>query len=342
MPDRSPPSLVQTLHGDSANPVPDGAIVEAILTGDGVSLRAARWPKTGVASCGTICLVQGRAECIEKYFETVADLRRRGFAVVTFDWRGQGGSERQLSNARKGHVDSFELYIRDLDAILLMMERHCPRPWFALAHSMGATALLLALERGERRFERAALSSPMVKLANIGFPATVRALAAGLDGLGFGGRFIPGGTETSISTKGFEGNRLSGDRERYLRNAAIVLDEPRLGIGDPTVSWVHSAFRAMSELADPAFGSRFATPTLMIYGSTDRLCSAPAVAELGRRLRLCASVEIVGARHEPLMESEALRQRFLAAFDAFIPGELRSSIGPRRQDEPAQAVPDAA
>ena len=41
-------------------------------------------------------LLQGRAEFIEKYGETVGDLRARGFAVYALDWRGQGHSGRVL------------------------------------------------------------------------------------------------------------------------------------------------------------------------------------------------------------------------------------------------------
>ena len=59
---------------------------------------------------GTVCILQGRAEFIEKYFETVGDLLLRGFAVATFDWRGQGLSARRLGNPRKGHVRRFDDY----------------------------------------------------------------------------------------------------------------------------------------------------------------------------------------------------------------------------------------
>ena len=72
-----------------ANPAPDDVVTGAIQTPDGVNLRFARWaPPPGRK--GTVLVLQGRAEFIEKYFETVRDLRARGFAVVTFDWRGQG------------------------------------------------------------------------------------------------------------------------------------------------------------------------------------------------------------------------------------------------------------
>jgi len=98
----------------SKNPVPSGAQTGTIAGYGGVRLRFARWEPTRGPHRGTICLFQGRTEYIEKYFEVVADLRRRGFAVATLDWRGQGGSERLLGNPRKGHVRSFADFDRDL------------------------------------------------------------------------------------------------------------------------------------------------------------------------------------------------------------------------------------
>src|ERR1700682_5019862 len=89
-----------------ANPVPEYVVTGTLKTPDGVSLRFARWaPPPGRK--GTVCLFQGRAEFIEKYFETVRDLRARGFAVATLDWRGQGLSERALPHPFKGLVGEF-------------------------------------------------------------------------------------------------------------------------------------------------------------------------------------------------------------------------------------------
>src|SRR6476469_10538635 len=100
-----------------ANPVPQGATVGTLKTADGVMLRFARWePPPGRK--GTVCVFQGRAEFIEKYFEVVRDLRARGFAVATLDWRGQGMSERALGNPRKGHVRNFGQYQIDLERFI--------------------------------------------------------------------------------------------------------------------------------------------------------------------------------------------------------------------------------
>ena len=62
--------------------------------------------------------LSGRAEFIEKYYETIRDLLDRGLSVAIFDWRGQGGSARQLKNPRKGHIDDFSLYERDFSAFV--------------------------------------------------------------------------------------------------------------------------------------------------------------------------------------------------------------------------------
>src|SRR6516164_10645488 len=130
-----------TLLSIPANPVPEGAVTGKLKTPDGVELRFARWaPPPGRK--GTVCLFQGRAECIEKYFETIRDLRARGFAVATIDWRGQGGSQRALKNGRKGYVRSFAQYQIDLETFVReIVLPDCPPPVFALGHSMGATVL---------------------------------------------------------------------------------------------------------------------------------------------------------------------------------------------------------
>ena len=106
-----------TLISIPANPAPEDVVTGTLKTPDGVSLRFARWaPPPGRK--GTVCLFQGRAEFIEKYFETVRDLRARGFAVATLDWRGQGLSDRALRNSRKGYVRDFSRYDVDLNTFI--------------------------------------------------------------------------------------------------------------------------------------------------------------------------------------------------------------------------------
>lgn len=303
------------------NPVPSQPVITPVTTADGIVLRAVRWRATARRTRGTVLLVQGRAEFIEKYFETVADLRRRGFAVVAFDWRGQGGSQRDLANPRKGHVDDFSLYERDLAAILdqVILPR-CPPPYFVLAHSMGGTILLHALRGKKTPFARLVAAAPMIDIAMVPWPRAARLLSEMLDACGFGASYVPGGGATSISTKPFAGNRLTSDPVRYARNADVAARAPELAIGDPTVAWLDAAYRAMGAFADPNFALEIRTPVLVVAAGADPVVSTPATERFAARLKTGRAIVIPGARHEILMERDGIRDQFWAAFDAFVPG----------------------
>src|SRR3981081_4675374 len=237
-----------TLISIPANPVPDDFVSGTIKTRDGVSLRFARWaPPPGRK--GTVCLFQGRAEFIEKYFETVRDLRARGFAVATLDWRGQGLSDRALRNSRKGYVRDFSRYDVDLDTFVReVVLPDCPPPFFALAHSMGASILLRAAYQGHRWFDRTVLLAPMIALPGMRRSALTRAGVKTLRLMGFGGAYVPGGDASVMMQRPFIGNLLTSDPVRYARNMAVVEAEPALAIGWPAVGRRGSYFNAMRQL----------------------------------------------------------------------------------------------
>jgi lysophospholipase len=133
----------------SGNPVPDGAVAGKVRTPDGFELRFARWDAPAGGK-GTVCVFGGRGEFIEKYFETVGELRQRGFAVAVMDWRGQGHSARQLPDPRKGHVEDFAEYEIDVETFMQQVVLpNCPQPHFALTHSMGGAVVLRAAHSGK-------------------------------------------------------------------------------------------------------------------------------------------------------------------------------------------------
>jgi lysophospholipase len=283
-------------------------------------LRFARWaPPPGRK--GTVCIFQGRAEFIEKYFETVRDLRSRGFAVATFDWRGQGFSERALRNRRKGYVRDFSRYDIDLETFVNeVVLPDCPPPVFALAHSMGASILLRAAHRGHRWFDRIVLLSPMVALPGMRRSRLTRAGVKLLRLMGLGASYVPGGDAAVMMQRPFIGNLLTSDPVRYARNMAVLEAEPALAIGWPTVAWSDSAFKAMRQLQDPSFPAKIRQPMLIIAAGNDRIVSTSAIDEFAIRLRAGSHLSVPGSRHELLMEQDRFRMQVLAAFDAFVPG----------------------
>lgn len=302
------------------NPIPAGAIVAPARAIDGVKLRTARWVPAS-APRGTVAILGGRAEFIEKYFETIQQLLDRGFAVATLDWRGQGGSARQLKNPRKGHIDDFSLYERDLDALVgEVLGPSCPRPWFGLCHSMGAAILLAVARAGRCPFDRLVLTSPMIALSALKRPHFARVAAEALDAIGLGGAFAPGGGSKMVLSGPFAGNPLTSDPTRFARISGVVAAAPELGLGWPTVGWLHAAFRLMREFEDPDFPRRTLTPALVVASGADRVTDTRAAERFASRLRAGRLIVIDGAEHEIMMERDIFRDQFWAAFDAFIPG----------------------
>jgi lysophospholipase len=303
-----------------ANPVPDDAVTGMLKTPDGVHLRFARFaPPAGRR--GTVCILPGRTEWIEKYFETVRDLRNRGFAVAVIDWRGQGLSDRALSDRYKGYVGSFSQFDTDLETFMRdVVLPDCPPPIFALAHSMGATILLRAIARGQRWFDRVVLTAPMLGIAFAQSAGIAGGLLRVVRWAGFGGIYVPGRYPGVLDLRPFAGNPLTSDPVRFARSAAILEAEPALALGGPTVAWADAAFRAMRAMREPSFPARIRQPILIIAAGRDAIVSNVVIEDFAMSLRAGTHLVVVGSQHELLMEQDRYRSQFFAAFDAFVPG----------------------
>ncbi len=302
------------------NPLPEGARPGYFTTSDKVRLRYAIWPKAEGPRRGTICLVQGRTEYIEKYFETIADFRKRGFAVATFDWRGQGGSDRLIGNREVGYVDRFDDYWTDLrcfhSGILLP---DCPPPFYLVGHSMGGLVSLYAASRDRMMFDRVFLSAPMVSLYRMEDKLRRWAgIAEALSFVGLGGLPLARKGDRRPDEVMYPGNPLTSDMLRYARMVETLRAGPELYIGSPSFRWLAAAMRAMLGAGRDDFPGQIKIPLLMLAAARDQIVSTTAIEQLGLRLRTGRHMVIPGARHELFMENDAIRGQVLAAFDAFI------------------------
>jgi len=298
---------------------PPGGRAVWLRASDGVRIRAAVWP--GGAK-GTVLLMPGRTEYIEKYGRAAGDLLARGWSVVAVDWRGQGLADRALPDRMAGHVADFDEYQRDLDAVMdWAAAEGLARPWMLMAHSMGGSIGLRALYR-DLGFRAAAFSAPMWGIAMPAWQRPVAPVLAALAGpLGLGGRYVPGtGPANYVATTAFEGNVLTTDRGMWDYMAAQMLAEPGLLLGGPTLTWLNAALRecaALMRLPPPR------TPALSVLGTLEKVvCPAP----VHRRMAGWANgqLELVpGAEHEIMMEGAAVRKRFFDAAAALYEANRR-------------------
>lgn len=296
---------------------PEGGVAEWLDAADGARLRAAFWAAGGR---GTALVLPGRAEFIEKHYETVGRLRRLGYGAAAIDWRGQGLSRRALPDRRKGHVGDFSEYQRDLDALeAALAARDAARPWILVGHSMGgAIAARRLMQPGRAGGGRAGgiaaaiLSAPMLGLVGPAAGAGARLFARAMTVVKRATDYAPGGGPQALAEAGFETNVLTTDPSRFARFAAFVAAHPDLALGGPTWGWVSAALREMPKLRPTP------TPTLALIGEADAVVSAAAVARYVDRAPDAALTRLNGARHEPFMERSDIQDRAWRAIASFL------------------------
>lgn len=303
------------------NPIPDNAVAGRLRMRDGKWLRVARFAASGRPLKGTVIIVPGRNECIEKYFETIRDLSKRGLGSVIFDLRGQGASDRLIRDRGRGYIDRFESYVGDLEEVFENVALpDCRGPYYMLAHSTGALIALLAAPRAINRVRRMVLLAPLIEFPDT--PVSMKFLrrATGvLKAFGLRSMYMAGGPRPREIAP-FASNKLTTDHDRYMRNQGIYQAHPELALGGPTVGWINAVCRAVETVDDPDFLGRIHVPVMIVAAGADEVVSTPAIERLARRLRAGSLVTIDGARHELLQEADLYREQALAAFDAFIPG----------------------
>lgn len=314
-------SAAAILHATDDNPVPPRARPGFMRSPDGKRLRYALFPAAGRPLKGTVIILTGRNECIEKYFETIGDLSRLGLWSAVMDWRGQGGSERLLRDPQRGHVDSFDDYVTDLDAFFGEVALpDCPGPFYILAHSTGALIALLAAPGLVNRVRRMVLSAPLLAFADLPFSMeTLRKLSSLVYGLGFGTIYLGAGRRPAEPTP-FSANKLTTDLARYARNTDLYRQYPQLALGGPTAGWIRAACIAVERVTDPDFMRRIQVPSLLVAAGADKVVATGAIEAYATRLHSASLLTIDGARHELMQEADIYREQFLAAFSAFVPG----------------------
>lgn len=287
---------------------------------DGVRLRAAHWAAGGAS--GTVLLFPGRTEYLEKYAAIAADLNAAGLDVLALDWRGQGMSDRLQDNARPGHIGSFADYQRDVvEMVVAAQELDLPKPWHLLAHSMGGCIGLAALQGG-LPVTSVVFSSPMWGINLRGIPEPVAmAMASGLSRLGKGGHPAPrtGGEESFVLLDPFHNNMLTHDGQRWGRLVAEAAAWCDISVGGASNDWLRAALlecRRLAPLPAPDL------PALIVLGDGERIVLPQAIRSRAAAWPGAQLLELANCRHEPMMERDAVRDRFLHAalahFEAVI------------------------
>ena len=294
------------LHADVADG-PDAGAAHWLQTTDNAKIRVGHWVSD--ADRGTVLLLPGRTEYIEKYGPAAADLRARGYATITIDWRGQGLSDRAAPDRATGHVADFGDFQKDVAAMLThARDLGLPKPFYMIAHSMGGAIGLRALIEG-LPVRAAVFSAPMW---GIQMAAALRPFAWGISSIarrvGLDSRMAPGQErETYLNRIALGENTLTSDPEMFAHMQRQLATYPDLALGGPSLRWLNESLidmRRMSRLASPR------VPATTFLGTAESIVDPARIHDRMARWP-GGTLEIVeGGKHETMMEGPEVRSRF--------------------------------
>lgn len=295
--------------------LPPGGALEHLDAG-GTRLRVCRW-EGATPGGGTIILLNGRGDFIEKYAEACHAMVAWGPALITLDWRGQGLSGRLAANPTVGHADDLGMLVADLSMLLDRLD--LPRPLRIVAHSMGGHLALRLLHDRPALVERAVLLSPMLRFRTAPIPwMLARWIASCAAGLGFGAHFAPGQGPFDAAARTRSARLLTTDPARQLDESWWAAQNPALVSGGVSFGWLRAAFQSVALLERPGYLEAIRTPLMVLASGDDRIVDLSATQAACARLPHAAMHIIAGAQHELLRERDALRMAALSQIRDFL------------------------
>ena len=301
----------------SGNPAPPGGAVGYCVCG-GARLRVGVYAPPGKAR-GTVLVMTGYSEFLEKYFETIRDLQSQGFAAVLMEWRGHGLSVRALKRApARLHLRDLDQNIADLEEVWARVMPQMPRPFFGLGHSMGGQIALRTYQRHPDWFAALSLSAPMLGLAAPAFALHALEIWAYVWGLvGWDTRPVLGGAPSRRAGE-IADNQVTTDGARFARNEGLMQVHPALMVNQISLGTVRAMMRAMRRSKRPGFLEGLARPIMIGLAGEEKIVSNDALEKAAARLPQAELKRYAGARHEILMERDEIRRAFLRDTIAFF------------------------
>lgn len=293
------------------------ASYDFMRTPDKSAIRYGIWCSQKEKKRGSILLLNGRREFMEKYSETIGELIERDFDVYSLDWRGQGLSTRMLADRHKGFIEDFDVYLNDLKMFVsnIVMPKAVD-PLIVLAHSMGGHIALRFIHDHPGMADRMVLTAPMIDIFTASLTrGCARFISLAANKAGFNRSYVLG-SAVDLDEK-FEGNNLTSDPVRFEATGQKIKENPDLALGGVTYGWVSAALKSIDTLHEPGFAEKISAPVLIIGAGEDRIVSVKAQKRICSLLPDCRYIEIPGARHEILRETDAVRSVFWDEFDRF-------------------------
>jgi len=299
---------------------PDGMILDRWITRDGWENRRWTWPAPDDGPVrGSMIFQTGRGDFFEKYLESLTEWHAAGWNLTGFDWRGQSGSGRFLTDPTVGHIDSFDPWVAELDEFVTQWRSETPGPHVLAAHSMGGHIAMRYLVDHRPGLDGAIFSAPMLKIVSKPMPERLaKFVARQFVRFGFGDQHAWQENERPSLPGSSRQKLLTHDFERYSDEVWWLNQNPELKIGPPSWKWLVSAYASSAAMFARGTFEAVTTPVLIVAAKNDKLVQSSAIYEAAKRLPDTELYMHDYAAHEVLRERDDMRAEFIVRIATFL------------------------
>lgn len=269
---------------------------------------------------GTIVILHGRREVMEQYTEVIEVLKNAGYTVWSMDWRGQGGScKNKLYPSSCGHVDSYDLYIKDLAEFLhTIVDLNATNKAHLIAHSMGGhIALRYMIECPSPPIDRLILYSPMIDIITPMNYDVSRRCAQFVCAMGLGTFTFKDG----FTDQRFEHNLLTNDWTRWLDHMQKYAN---FDVPGYSYQWISETFKSIDLIHryTPEQFDRLQSPVLLLSGGQEKVVPIESLDWLFSKINQdCVRkrhIHYLNAKHCILREVDEIYKRAMRDILIFL------------------------
>jgi len=288
---------------------------------DGVKMR---FGQTGNAASAraTIIIIPGYTATMDMYGEQAEDIAARGYHVIGFDLRGQGGSERpRPSQPEKLLIEDFKIYSNDVALFIQSLELPKDRPVILMAMSFGGHVAFRVGGEHSDLIDGLLLLAPALrpKAGDMSFEQVTRLLRLG-DALGKDTRYVPGNSnwkpasEDDLLRAGIE-YCASSPKRLPMRDAVFTM-RPKQRVGGVTFNWGREFYGSSNFVLQDGYPESIVKPVTMIHAELDDF----VVTDINKvvcdnRMLDCVSISIPESGHCLTQETDPILDRIYKALD---------------------------
>lgn len=291
---------------------------------DGIKMRFGQTGNAQSASA-TIVMIPGYTATMDMYGEQVGEIAAKGYHVIGFDLRGQGGSERpRPSQPEKLLIEDFRTYSNDVALFLEGLNVPDDRPVVLMAMSFGGHVAYRVGAEHPDLIDGLLLLAPALrpKAGDMSFEEAARLLKLG-DSLGKDKRYLPGNTnwkpasEDDLLRVGIE--HCASSKKRLPMRDAVFTMRPEQRVGGITFDWGRAFYESSNFVLQPGYPESVKIPTTMIHAELDDFVVTDINKEVcDTRMSNCLSIAIPGAGHCLTQETDPVLDQIYSNLDALI------------------------